>query len=162
MEWSLQVILMKPLTLLCVDDDSAIRELYGLMFRTQGYEVVLASDPRQALDVLRSRRKTIDAVISDYEMPEMNGAQLASVVKRIRPELPFIMISGSPRDLGEMTCFVDATIQKGCPVRELIERVEVALSPHPSRLAEVSGYLSLGSVLAGAASAAFLLSRLLK
>ena len=65
-------------TLLCVDDDPGIRELYETMLGTYGYEVLVAEGGLQALNLFRSKKKEIDAVISDYEMPGMNGAQLAA------------------------------------------------------------------------------------
>lgn len=150
---------MKRLKLLCVDDDAGMRELYQSMFASHGYDVLLAASPRQALELLRSRNAGIDAIISDYEMPEMNGAELAAVVKRSHRRLPFIMISGSPRDLEQTANVVDATIPKGWPVSQLMDQVaKVVASCRTPRLAD---YLSLGSALAGAASVAFLLSRLL-
>jgi len=46
-----------------------------------------------ALNVLRSDR-TIDAVITDYAMPDMTGAELAVQISRLRPELPVILATG--------------------------------------------------------------------
>src|SRR5207247_11400656 len=82
-------------TLLCVHDGPGIRELYEAMLGTYGYEVLVAEGGLQALNLFRSKRKEIDAVISDYEMPGMNGAQLAAELKRCDPEIPVIVISGS-------------------------------------------------------------------
>jgi len=146
--------------LLCVDDDSGIRELYHALFSSHGYEVVCAETPGQALTELRSQTAPFVAVISDYEMPGMNGLQLAAIVKRSHPGLPFILISGSPRDLAEASAMVDATMEKGCGIRELVDGVETVLAARVPVVTARSGYLSLGSALAGAASLAFLLSRL--
>lgn len=152
---------MKRDTLLCVDDDAAIRDLYQAMFATYGYEVRLAANPRQALELLQGQSDKVSAVISDYEMPGMNGAQLAAAVKRSHPDLPFILISGSPRDLKEAASLIDVSIPKGSPIKDLIEQVELALAPRRAASNPLAPYLSLGSALAGAASVAFLLSRVL-
>ena len=82
-------------TLLCVDDDPGIRQLYEAMLGTYGYEVLVAEGGHQALNLFRSKASEIDAVISDYEMPGMNGAQLAAELKRCDPEIPVIVVSGS-------------------------------------------------------------------
>ena len=74
-------------TLLCVDDDPGIRQLYEAMLGTYGYEVLVAEGGHQALNLFRSKAKEIDAVISDYEMPGMNGAQLAAELKRYDPDI---------------------------------------------------------------------------
>jgi DNA-binding NtrC family response regulator len=113
-------------TLLCVDDDAGIRELYEAMLGTYGYEVLVAEGGLQALNLFRSRTKEIDAVISDYEMPGMNGAQLAAELKRYDPEIPVIVISGSPA-LEEIPYFVDAAVPKGASVEKIVDHIEVLL-----------------------------------
>jgi DNA-binding NtrC family response regulator len=85
---------MKNSTLLCVDDDLGILEFYETMLGSNGYHVLLAQDGRQALAVFEEKVKEIDAVISDYEMPGMNGIELAAELKRHNSSLPVIMISG--------------------------------------------------------------------
>jgi CheY-like chemotaxis protein len=156
------VSLMKRPKLLCVDDDSGIRQLFRSMFASYGYDVVLASSGRQAVKLLEDGHQEIKAVISDFEMPEMNGGELAEIVKRKYPSIPFIVVSGSPEDLERVSSQVDATIQKGCPVRNLVEQVDIVLANSHPALSSFSTYVSLGSALASAASVAFLLSRLLR
>jgi two-component system, cell cycle sensor histidine kinase and response regulator CckA len=85
---------MKNPTLLYVDDDLGILELYETMLGSNGYQVLLAKDGLQALAVFQEKLKEIDAAISDYEMPGMNGIELASELKRHNARLPVIMISG--------------------------------------------------------------------
>src|SRR3989449_8330827 len=85
---------MKNSTLLCVDDDLGILEFYETMLGSNGYHVLLAQDGRQALAVFQEKVKEIDAVISDYEMPGVNGIELAAELKRYNSSLPVIMISG--------------------------------------------------------------------
>ncbi len=103
---------MKALTVMCVDDDAGIRELYGALLGQNGYEVIAASNGRHALHVFESKEEEIDAVILDYEMPGMNGLELATWLKQRHPTLPVLMVSGSHPDLEQMAPFVDATIGK--------------------------------------------------
>jgi CheY-like chemotaxis protein len=119
---------MKSLTVMCVDDDAGIRELYGALLGQNGYEVIAAINGRHALHVFEAKEKDIDAVILDYEMPEMNGLELATWLKQRHPALPVIMISGSHPELEEMAPFVDATLGKGVPLRNILDRLQVLLA----------------------------------
>jgi CheY-like chemotaxis protein len=83
------------------------------MLGTYAYEVLVAEGGHQALNLFRSKTKEIDAVISDYEMPGMNGAQLAAELKRYDPETPVIVISGFLPILEQTPYFVDAAVPKG-------------------------------------------------
>jgi CheY-like chemotaxis protein len=120
---------MKCFTVLCVDDDAGIRELYGALLCRNGYEVIAARDGRHALHIFQSQEKEIDAVILDYEMPGMNGLELAAWLKQRQPRLPVIMISGSHPVFEEMVPFVDAAMGKGVPLRNILDRLQVLLSP---------------------------------
>jgi CheY-like chemotaxis protein len=138
---------MKRLTILCVDDDPRIRELYEVLFGSHGHEVLVASNGRQALKLFHSQEEEIDAVISDYEMPEMNGVELAAELKHCNPMLPVIMISGYdlPTD---QTSFVDAAVPKGTPVERILSCIEVFLAVQLAERAS-SQYVSLGAALVG-------------
>ena len=152
---------MKRHTLLCVDDDSGIREFYEALFGSQGYEVIVAGDGPQALKLFHSKKKEIDAVIADYDMPGMNGAELAGELKRCAPRLPVIMISGCT-PVEEAPRFVDAAMEKGAPVDQIVDRVENILAAHRSAPTPIplSRYVPLGSALTGAATVAFFLARI--
>jgi len=89
--------------------------------------VLVAEGGYQALNLFLSRTKEIDAVISDYEMPGMNGAQLAAELKRYDPEIPVIVISGSLPVLEEVPYFVDAAVPKGASVETIVDHIETLL-----------------------------------
>jgi DNA-binding response OmpR family regulator len=118
---------MKDSTLLCVDDDLGILEFYETMLGSNGYHVLLAQDGRQALAVFEEKVKEIDAVISDYEMPGMNGIELAAQLKRHNSSLPVIMISGCVPLLDNIRHNVDILLSKGAPVEEILARIEFLL-----------------------------------
>jgi len=119
---------MKCPTVLCVDDDAAIRALYEALLSRYGYEVLAAHSGHHALHVFHSKENEIDAVILDYEMPEMNGLELATRLKRHDPTLPVIMVSGSGHVLEDMVPFVDAAMTKGVPIRHIVDRLELLLA----------------------------------
>ena len=63
---------MKALTVMCVDDDAGIRELYGALLGQNGYEVIAASNGCHALHVFEApKRRRSTPLILDYEMPGM-------------------------------------------------------------------------------------------
>jgi DNA-binding NtrC family response regulator len=124
---------MKCRTLLCVDDDPGIRELYEVVLGSYGYEVIVAASGGPALKLFHSQE--IDVVLLDYEMPGMNGAQLAAELKRRQPGLPIIMISGHHPVLGKAQQFVNAAVAKGEPIEKLVDQIEILLE---ARTQEVS------------------------
>jgi CheY-like chemotaxis protein len=80
-------------TILCIDDDEAILRYEKALLEKSGYAVLVAASAQQGLRLATMCK--CDAVILDYEMPGMNGHEVASEIKRIRPELIVILLSGS-------------------------------------------------------------------
>ncbi|HVZ14021.1 MAG TPA: ATP-binding protein, partial [Bauldia sp.] len=87
------------LRIMLVDDDSLVRETTEAMLREAGHEVVSVAGAREALDRLQGGG-AVDLLVVDYAMPLINGAQLASDVKRLRPLLPIVFVTGYMRDEG--------------------------------------------------------------
>jgi CheY-like chemotaxis protein len=119
---------MKSHIVMCVDDDAGIRKLYGTLLGQNGYEVIAATNGRHALHVFESKEKEIDAVILDYEMPGMNGLELATWLKQRHPALPVIMVSGSHPELEQMAPFIDAAIGKGVSLQHILDRLLILLA----------------------------------
>ena len=78
--------------MLIVEDDPGLRQVGKLVLESQGYEVHVAGDGFEALIALK--RSLPDIIISDLSMPNMNGFELLSVVRRRFPAIPVIVISG--------------------------------------------------------------------
>ena len=76
---------------LVVDDEESIREFLEIMLRKEGYEVTCAEDGQKALEIIK--KKTIDLVISDLQMPNMTGIELLRHVRDQYPEMLFMMIT---------------------------------------------------------------------
>jgi CheY-like chemotaxis protein len=74
------------LSVLLVDDDAGVREVTAAMVEGLGHRVVEADTGMAALDIL-AQGADFDAAVIDYAMPEMNGAELAERVRRLRSEL---------------------------------------------------------------------------
>ena len=159
----IQDIFMTRRTLLCVDDDPGIRQLYELLLGSNGYEILLAADANQALKFFRSPRNGIDAVITDYEMPGMNGVQFANELKRRHPGVPILMMSGSAPSDEDAMVSIDASLPKGTSVHKIVEQIEqLLLHSHQAPPVPLSNLMPLGSVLAGVAVLGFLVPKLWK
>jgi signal transduction histidine kinase/ActR/RegA family two-component response regulator len=79
--------------ILLIDDDEAVRSTTRLMLEELGHDVVEADSGRAALVVLSSDRR-FDLLIIDFAMPEMNGGELATSVRRLWPEAPLLFVTG--------------------------------------------------------------------
>ena len=77
---------------LCVDDDPEIVASVARFLRLDGYEVVTCTSPVQALTVLGAR--AVAVLLSDYEMPEMTGVELAVKARRMQPETVRMLLTG--------------------------------------------------------------------
>jgi CheY-like chemotaxis protein len=124
---------LKSPTVLCVDDADAILDFYEDLLCGHGYEVLPARDGTQALEAFRANAESIDAAILDYEMPGMNGFELAVRLKSHDPALPILMISGHLPDLEEMLPFVDAALSKGVPVTEILDGIKLLIATREDR-----------------------------
>ncbi len=82
------------LRVLLVDDEIFIREMGSDVLSMLGCIPSVASDGREAWDMIRPDPNAFDVIISDYNMPEMTGIDLASNVFQVRPNMPFIISTG--------------------------------------------------------------------
>jgi DNA-binding response OmpR family regulator len=113
--------------ILLVDDEQAIQTLLSYPLRRDGYEVVTATDGRQALDRFAEQR--FDLVVLDVMMPNMDGIEVCRRL-RSRSQVPIIMLTArddeSEKVLG-LEIGADDYITKPFSVRELRSRVRAAL-----------------------------------
>jgi CheY-like chemotaxis protein len=79
--------------ILVIDDDAAVREMISKMLNSEGFEALTAADGEQALRVIRSHSE-IDLVIIDMIMPEKEGIETISELKRDFPHIKILAISG--------------------------------------------------------------------
>ena len=78
--------------ILIVDDESGIRSLLYTVFTRAGHEVWTAADAREAMELCRSEQ--FDALLSDVQMPVMNGHELVRWVVRSYPRIHCILMTG--------------------------------------------------------------------
>jgi two-component system, response regulator, stage 0 sporulation protein F len=75
--------------ILVADDEMSIRLLYSEELKEEGYEVYMASNGREALEMVE--KIPLDLVILDIKMPEMDGIEALRQIKKKRPDLPVIL-----------------------------------------------------------------------
>ena len=100
-------------TLLIVDDDNVILEVLSEYFLKQGYDVVLAHNGDEAVQLLKY--KAIDLVVTDIRMPKMNGLSLLKHIRTKSSSLPVILMTGYELSRTELSCLsypADAYITK--------------------------------------------------
>lgn len=83
---------MEVKRILVVDDDKSIRDGFGEILRTRGYEIEMAETGEQALS--KSRTTTYDLALLDIKLPGMEGTKLLAQMHRERPRMMKIMVTG--------------------------------------------------------------------
>ncbi len=85
----------RPLSILVVDDEDSVREMLAWMLDEAGYRVHEAAGGAQALRFLREHGP-VDVLLSDINMPGIDGLELSVRVRQEWPDLPVLLISGRP------------------------------------------------------------------
>src|SRR5689334_17012472 len=78
--------------ILLVEDDEFVRDIATFMIESFGYSVVVAEDGTKALETFKGRH--VDALLTDITMPGMNGYELAEQVRKLKPKIPIICMTG--------------------------------------------------------------------
>jgi PAS domain S-box-containing protein len=117
-------------TILVVEDDYSLRKLTRVILERYGYKVLDAKNGREALRIARESEDAIQLVLTDVVMPEMNGADLAEHLIRIKPDLKFIYMSGYSENTissrGLLNSNIDL-IEKPFSARTLLGKVRQVL-----------------------------------
>jgi EAL domain-containing protein (putative c-di-GMP-specific phosphodiesterase class I)/CheY-like chemotaxis protein len=118
-------------TILMVDDDPMILRAYGRRLEKAGFDITRASSGAEALATLRGR--DFDAVVSDIDMPQMNGIELLMAIRAKDLQLPLIFATGGPSvDTAAKAVELGATRYLTKPVEGdvLVEAVSKAVRMH--------------------------------
>jgi DNA-binding NtrC family response regulator len=77
--------------ILVVDDETSMTQFLGIVLRKEGYQVTAVNSGREALE--RARSESFDVAITDFKMPETDGIEVLSSLKKIDPDLPVILMT---------------------------------------------------------------------
>ena len=131
--------------ILLVDDEPSVQTLLAYPLRKDGYDVVTASDGRQALDRFAETR--FDLVVLDIMLPKIDGIEVCRRL-RTRSQVPIIMLTAKDDEIDKVVGLemgADDYITKPFSVREFRSRVRAAL-----RRAEMGGRVSISEpIVAG-------------
>ncbi len=111
-----------------VDDEAQIREMITSYLCNEGYEVVEAADGKEA--VALSKKQTIDLMLLDIMMPNMDGIQALREIRLIDRKLPVIMLTAKAEEIDKLLGLemgADDYITKPFSMRELVARMRAVL-----------------------------------
>jgi CheY-like chemotaxis protein len=123
-------------TILLVEDEKTLLFAVRRLLEMSGYAVLAASSVGEAIEIATDPDQPIDLLLSDYLLPSATGRQLAAVLKRSRPNLRVLFMSGfSERDLppdpeGDAEAVY---LQKPFASEQLLLQVRLTLHPRRRR-----------------------------
>jgi two-component system, cell cycle sensor histidine kinase and response regulator CckA len=120
--------------ILLVDDDVDVLNFVREILESHGYSVLPVSNSLNAIDIFRSNSETIQIVVTDIMMPLMEGNELIKNLKRIKPDIKIIVISGYSNTAVSKDKLVDAFIKKPFESMELLSSVRRLLDTGSRKL----------------------------
>jgi CheY-like chemotaxis protein len=89
--------------ILLADDDAAVRDLVRRALTSEGHNVHVTQDGGEALDHLTAHAGTIDLLVTDVDMPQLDGVSLAREALRLKPNIGIVLMSGFTDQLDRAT-----------------------------------------------------------
>lgn len=124
---------------LIVDDDELVRDIIKTVLSQHGYRVIDCADGVEAIVQYNTRSRDIALVITDVDMPNLNGAVLAGTLRKLSPRLRIIAMSGHNSDgvgkaiLQEAKELTNAFLAKPFTAAALLKTVHSVLETDPAR-----------------------------
>ncbi|MBI9091909.1 MAG: sigma-54-dependent Fis family transcriptional regulator [Desulfobacterium sp.] len=134
--------------ILIVDDEKNYPTILGEVLKEEGFEPVTAASSLMALDILKDQR--IDLVLTDVNMPGMDGIELMKKIKEITPDMPVIVMTA----YGSVEKAVEA-MHKGAYTYILKPFENETLVAHISKAISIHGIVQENTILRNAVSAAY-------
>jgi PAS domain S-box-containing protein len=88
-------------TIIVVDDDADVATVAARYLEAQGAEVAVCIDARDAVEAVEEEPEAWSAIVTDYDMPELNGGDVAERIKRARSDMPVILVTALARRLSD-------------------------------------------------------------
>ena len=117
-------------TILLVEDEPAILSMTKVLLERQGYIVLAASTPDQAIGIAKEHANAIHLLMTDVVMPEMNGRELAKTLQELYPGLQLLFMSGYTANVIDHHGVLDSDvcfIQKPFSMHDLFAMIRKAL-----------------------------------
>lgn len=115
---------------LVIDDNSTQLCVREAVLRGAGFSVQTAASAEQALNILQDKNLTADlrAIITDHVLPGASGAVFVKELRRFRPNVPVLVITGMDEAESEYAGLGVVFLHKPCAPEEMIVRVRKAIS----------------------------------
>jgi CheY-like chemotaxis protein len=119
--------------ILLVEDEQNVRGILQTLLERLGYQILMASNGRAALEVFDQQRDKIALVLTDITMPEMDGLTLAQILRQQNPAVKIVLLTGYPlnrdREAHALVAqgMVDAWLEKPVSASCLAQTVSLAL-----------------------------------
>ena len=116
-------------TILCVDDNEQVLSVRTFLLETRGYRIIAVKTAQEAIEVLeRSLPGTLDLILCDLLMPQMDGNELVRRAKQLHQGLPAMIVSGTVNAF-DRALHADVFLPKGASSpAEMIERIRVLVA----------------------------------
>jgi CheY-like chemotaxis protein len=110
---------------LCVDDELVGLKVRKILLERAGYQVLTALDGATGLSLFEN--EPVEAVVLDYSMPGMHGGEVAHRMRKIKPNIPILLLSAYIGLPIEVTSLVDLYMTKGEGAPVLLQKLESLL-----------------------------------
>jgi CheY-like chemotaxis protein len=113
-------------TILLVDDEKPLRDLWIGVLSEDGYEMLGAANGKEALAVAERHPSKIDLLMTDVRMPGLSGPELAAKLLSSRPDLKVMFVSGDPTSAGDLPAG-SVILAIPCSLKTLLDTVRKVL-----------------------------------
>ena len=114
-------------TILVVDDQKDVLDVLTAMLEAAGAEVAPSTEPADILAAVEGDPNAWDLVITDYDMPGMNGSDLARALKTLAPQIPVILVTALAGIAGRAGAGFDTVLAKPVDRAALVMAAETAI-----------------------------------
>jgi PAS domain S-box-containing protein len=118
-------------TILLVEDESMLLWTISQLLETMGYTVIKAGSPREGIEICSQQEVRIDLILTDVVMPEMNGREMITRIRELRPDIKVLYMSGYTADVEITRGALEAGmhyIQKPLDMQRLGEQIRLAMA----------------------------------
>jgi CheY-like chemotaxis protein len=119
-------------TILLIDDEEMVINISEMMLKKLGYTVLKAHNGYEGLQLFETKKSKIDLIISDLEMPKMNGKEVLDKLREIDPQVKVMLSSGALIDKDEQRVInegFNGFLKKPYSMTTLCEKMSEAFCP---------------------------------
>ena len=116
-------------TILMVEDNESLLSVRKFLLETRGYRVIAVNSAAAALEQLEAALPgSLDLLLSDLVLPQMDGNELSRRAKQLHPLLPTLLVSGTVSNF-DRAMSADAFLPKGgCTPADLLDRIRILVA----------------------------------